>query len=612
MAFDQELPNLVPFKRARSFAIGAVVAVIAGFGVAKPCNAQLCVQLGGQSYKQSFNTLAVSGTSNNSSSIPIGFAFSEAGTGNNITFAAGDGSSSTNNTYSFGTGTNTDRAFGELGGALQSTVGACFVNNSGLPITSLSVSYTGEQWRLGVADATIDRLDFQFSTNATALNDNVANWIDVNSLDFASPNAVGPAGALDGNAAANRTAKGPIAIIPSSSIPFGATFFMRWLPLDIAGNEDGLAIDDFSISYGPTSDFNLDTFVDGADLLRLLQGYGTKSGASISTGDANKDGAVDAIDFAIWRSQFDPPPFAGSGAGNGVPEPAVALLVILAAYVAAFAKPRSARFHRVALLFATACLVMPSSDATAQNVSLSLNIFPNSNANPDGGGSWVLVAKTTHANGIAAVNALISGINTAGITYGPGINAALDHGAPYVAAGTSPVNVVYFQDFAESNVVVGVGTAAFSSDLDPLGDVAFDNATKIISGTYNTLRPAFAPKNGQTTDALVLSTSAPPFQNAIDANTMLNTRIAISGDYNLNGKLDAADYVLWRNNLGSASSLRNDNTLGVAQDDYTRWRSNFGSPAGSGSATAAAVPETSSLALIIIGIGVIYSKRRYA
>jgi len=607
MSLVQKILGLVQQNRARFFAI---VVVISAFAVAKPCKAQLCVQLGGQSYKQSFNTLAVSGTSNNSSSVPIGFAFSEAGTGNNVTYAAGDGSSSTNNTYSFGTGTTTDRAFGELGGALQSTLGACFVNNTGFPLTSLSVSYTGEQWRLGAVDGTSDRLDFQFSTNATTLTD--GTYTDVNSLDFTSPIDSGPVGALNGNAAANRISKGPIAIIPGSSIPFGGIFFIRWVPLDLSVAEDGLAIDDFSLTYAPASDFNLDTFVDGADLLRLLQGYGTKSGASISVGDSNKDGAVDAIDFAIWRSQFDPPPFAGSGAGNGVPEPAVALLVILAAYFAAFAKPRRVRSNRVAMLFVMAWLVMSSPAATAQNVNLSLNIFPNSNANPNGGGAWVLVAKTDSANGIAAVNALIAGINSTGITYGPGINAALDHGAPYVTGGTPPVNVVYFQDFAESNVVVGVGTAAFSTDPDPLGNVAFDNATKIMSGTYNATLPAFAPKNGQTTDALVLSTSAPPFHNAIDANTTLATRIAISGDYNLNGKLDAADYVLWRNNLGSATSLRNDNTPGVAQDDYTRWRSNFASPAGSGSATAASVPEASSLSLIIIGIGVVYSKRRYA
>ncbi len=468
-------------------------------------------------------------------------------------------------------------------------------------------------WRLGAADAIVDRLDFEFSLNATGIVDDGPGivWTAVNSLDFVSPNNTAPAGAKDGNAAANRTTTAPIAIIPSSGIPDGGTFYIRWLSTaNIGGTNDGLAIDDFKLSYNPSADFNQDTFVDGADLLNLLKGYGNISGSSISQGDANRDGATDALDFAIWRSQFNAIP-AGSGAGIGVPEPAVAILLILAACFATSAKPRRLRSNRAALLFAISWMLITSPLATAENVSLSLNIFPNANANPNGGGAWVLVAKTDSPNGIAAVNALIANINSAGITYGAAINAALDHGAPYIQSGT-PLNVVYFQDFAESNVVVGVGTTAFSSDLDPLGGASFDNATRIMSGTYNTTLPAFAAKNGQSTDALVLSTNVPPFHNAIDATTTLIARVAISGDYNLNGKLDAADYVIWRKNLGSLSSLRNDNTPGVGPDDYTRWRSNFGSPAGSGSVASTAVPEASCLALIVIGgISAVYSKRRF-
>lgn len=57
----------------------------------------------------------MSGSSN--TAVPIGFAFSKAGSGNNLTYAANDGSFSTGNTYSYGTGTNTDRALGELSSA---------------------------------------------------------------------------------------------------------------------------------------------------------------------------------------------------------------------------------------------------------------------------------------------------------------------------------------------------------------------------------------------------------------------------------------------------------------------------------------------------------------
>ena len=73
------------------------------------------------------------------------------------------------------------------------------------------------------------------------------------------------------------------------------------------------------------------------------------------------------------------------------------------------------------------------------------------------------------------------------------------------------------------------------------------------------------------------------------------------GDYNQNGVVDAADYTVWRDNFGSATSLANDDSPGVGQDDYTRWKTNFGNGAGSGAALGAgAVPEPSTLAMLAL------------
>jgi hypothetical protein len=314
--------------------------------VAMPCAAQLCVQLYGAAHIQNFNTLPVSGSSNNgNTTMPIGFAFSESGPGNNGTYAANNGALGTVNTYSYGTGTTTDRALGELSGfnstaSFVSTLGACFVNATGFKIDSFSISYTGEQWRLGAADGFTDRLDFEFSTDAIALNDEgepgrLVTWTPVNSLDFSSPTNTGAVGALDGNAAANRTAKGPIAIIPADGLPFGSIMFIRWLPTDLRNvpadvdvPDDGLAIDDFKMTYQMSADFDQDQDVDGKDFLHLQRGLGKKTAASVSDGDANKDGAIDAIDSLLWRTQFGttrdaPPQFAA------VPEPACATLAAL-------------------------------------------------------------------------------------------------------------------------------------------------------------------------------------------------------------------------------------------------------------------------------------------
>jgi hypothetical protein len=74
---------------------------------------------------------------------------------------------------------------------------------------------------------------------------------------------------------------------------------------------------------------------------------------------------------------------------------------------------------------------------------------------------------------------------------------------------------------------------------------------------------------------------------------------AVTGDYNNNGVVDAADYVLWRN----GGPLMNEGaTPGTATpEDLTVWRANFGKMSGAGSAAAtAAVPEPSTLVLLCI------------
>src|SRR5262249_50417275 len=121
-------------------------------------------------YTQNFNTLATTGTS---TTLPTAWALTESGTGANTSYAAGTGSSATADTYSFGSTGSTDRAFGTLRGSgantFSSIVGAAFTNTTGDTITSLAVSYTGEQSRKGATGTVAaDRLDFQYSTNATS------------------------------------------------------------------------------------------------------------------------------------------------------------------------------------------------------------------------------------------------------------------------------------------------------------------------------------------------------------------------------------------------------------------------------------------------------------
>ncbi len=200
------------------------------------------------SFTQNFDSLA-GGTP--ISFTPDGWDFTESGTNANTVYTVGTGSGTSGDTYSFGASASSERAFGGLrSGSLVPIIGATFTNNTGSTINSLTISYTGEQWRQGVTNrGAADRLDFQISTNAANLTTGTYN--DVNALDFSSPNTTAAAGALDGNLAINRTAIS--STITGLSVANGAIFFIRWIDFDIASSDDGLAIDDFSITATGTT-----------------------------------------------------------------------------------------------------------------------------------------------------------------------------------------------------------------------------------------------------------------------------------------------------------------------------------------------------------------------
>jgi T5SS/PEP-CTERM-associated repeat protein len=77
-----------------------------------------------------------------------------------------------------------------------------------------------------------------------------------------------------------------------------------------------------------------------------------------------------------------------------------------------------------------------------------------------------------------------------------------------------------------------------------------------------------------------------------------------AGDYNNNGIVDAADYTVWRDNLGAPpGTLINDVDGGVIdQDQYDTWKANFGNSSGSSSQSNAAVPEPATWLLLTMAV----------
>jgi hypothetical protein len=89
------------------------------------------------------------------------------------------------------------------------------------------------------------------------------------------------------------------------------------------------------------------------------------------------------------------------------------------------------------------------------------------------------------------------------------------------------------------------------------------------------------------------------------SNSQITLKLApagVAGDYNNNGVVDAADYVLWRNGGPLQNEVASLGTVDSA--DYDAWRARFGNASGSGSSLGAgtAVPEPGSAALVIFGL----------
>ena len=85
----------------------------------------------------------------------------------------------------------------------------------------------------------------------------------------------------------------------------------------------------------------------------------------------------------------------------------------------------------------------------------------------------------------------------------------------------------------------------------------------------------------------------------------------LAGDYNGNGTVDAADYVVWRDSFGqsvTAGTGADGNADGTINElDYATWKLNFGNSAGSGSA---AIPEPATFLLLLAGLAGMVACRR--
>lgn len=199
-------------------------------------------------YTQNFDGLASSGTGSFTLTGTLsGWAIIETGTNANTSYSADIGSTTTGNTYSYGASASTERALGSIASSnLLSRYGAQFKNDTGSLIDQLEISYVGEEWRFDPARGTTikDQITFEYSTDATSLT--TGTWNAVTALMYETTNLTGTAGLRNGNDPAYRTALSNT--ITGLNINAGQSFWIRFVDVNVSGTDDGLAIDDFSLT----------------------------------------------------------------------------------------------------------------------------------------------------------------------------------------------------------------------------------------------------------------------------------------------------------------------------------------------------------------------------
>lgn len=179
-------------------------------------------------------------------------------------------------------------------------------------------------------------------------------------------------------------------------------------------------------------------------------------------------------------------------------------------------------------------------------------------------------------------------------------------------------------DFATLEIELG-GTSNADPDspqydqLQVAGDVALDGTLDL------SFVEGFVGSIGQTFDIVTGNSIAGAFDTIIAPQGMdvsisyLSSIVRVElisaglpGDFNDDGVVDAADYTVWRDNLGandeSALSGNGNGSNGVDQADYQLWAYNLGTTSpGSGSAT---IPEPATLVLLILGAAVLANQKR--
>ena len=239
-------------------------------------------------YSEDFNTLPQNATSTevawgDDSTLPDWFAENEDSETLNIRYGGTrhTGGSSERGLYSYGDRNVSDMALGVItrNESGDITYGVKYQNNSGQTINSVTVTYTGEQWRISNGQRP-QVLGFSYlvsnSDPTIAIPERTSGYTYVPELFFTSPrfdttglNLAGETGLpLDGNSSENRV---QITFSFNVTVANGEYVLFRWYKENSPKIEFGLAIDDLSVDFSASALTSL-SFSSNAPIYHYIAG----------------------------------------------------------------------------------------------------------------------------------------------------------------------------------------------------------------------------------------------------------------------------------------------------------------------------------------------------
>ena len=205
--------------------------------------------------------------------------------------------------------------------------------------------------------------------------------------------------------------------------------------------------------------------------------------------------------------------------------------------------------------------------------------------------------------GIAISNSDVSAIPEFFVEPSPEIRGAtglmIHDGYLYVSGLFSASIRRFALSDGQMDAAWGIAGVAFPQDLAEAPD-----GNGFLAGILG-LFPGAGKISRYSFNGTFLNTFAVPSEEGEDGFTEATAFVVVPtgliGDFNGNGVVDAADYVVWRN-ASPTDTLPNDDTPGaVDASDYLDWRANFGlsAPAGSAALGTDPIPEPAGVLLLL-------------